>query len=85
MRAELANLNQCAVSFISRDAVRLCWYCSNYIYNVTFQGASSPLVVKFADTEKDKMLRRMNNVGLVYTGFPVNTMTQYMYQQVLCV
>jgi len=50
------------------------------------EGASSPLVVKFADTEKDKMMRRMNQVGmgLVY-GFPINgALTQYaMYQQVL--
>ena len=26
MRAKLANLNHCAVSFLSRTAVNLCWY-----------------------------------------------------------
>eukprot|EP00116_Pleurobrachia_bachei_P019068 sb/3479330/ len=50
------------------------------------EGASSPLVVKFADTEKDKMMRRMNNctTGLVYTpSFPATmNMSQYLYQQV---
>jgi len=47
------------------------------------EGASSPLVVKFADTEKDKMMRRMNSsVGLVYAGFPaMGSVNQYMYQQ----
>ncbi|KAL5259227.1 hypothetical protein ACHWQZ_G009622 [Mnemiopsis leidyi] len=49
------------------------------------EGASSPLVVKFADTEKDKMMRRMNSsVGLVYAGFPAmaGSVNQYaMYQQ----
>ena len=26
MRAELANLNDCSVPFLSRAAVKLCWY-----------------------------------------------------------
>ena len=32
MRAELANLNHCAVPFLSRAAVNLCWY-----YIMTYQ------------------------------------------------
>ena len=57
-----------------------------HLQSPPFQGASSPLVVKFADTEKDKMMRRMNSsVGLVYAGFPAmaGSVNQYaMYQQV---
>ena len=40
MRAELANLNHCAVPFLSLAAVNLCWYnyskcyCYCYIYNM---------------------------------------------------
>ena len=29
MRTELANLNHCAVPFLSRAAVNLCWYYYN--------------------------------------------------------
>ena len=32
MRAELANLNHCAVPFLSRAAVNLSWYDSTCIY-----------------------------------------------------
>ena len=38
MRAELANLNDCAVPFLSRAAVNLCWYY--YIY--TWHGIIFP-------------------------------------------
>ena len=31
MRAELANINHCAVPFLSRAAVNLSWYDSTYI------------------------------------------------------
>ena len=37
MRAKLANLNDCAVSFLSRAAVNLCWYdivYSNYSLSI---------------------------------------------------
>ena len=35
MRAELANLNHCAVQFLSRAAVNLCWYyCAYRIPNI---------------------------------------------------
>ena len=33
VRAELANLNNCAVPFLSRAAVNLCWY--NYIQSIS--------------------------------------------------
>ena len=37
MRAELANLNHCAVPFLSRAVVNLCWYGVTYIlYSSTF-------------------------------------------------
>ena len=44
MHAELANLNHCAVSFLSRAAVNLCWYyysiykvyCAKYIIYGTY-------------------------------------------------
>ena len=29
MRAEIANLNHCAVPFLSHAAVNLCWYDTN--------------------------------------------------------
>ena len=28
MRTKLANLNYCAVTFLSRAVAKLCWYCS---------------------------------------------------------
>ena len=31
MRAELANLNHCAVPFLSRADVNLCWYYTTFI------------------------------------------------------
>ena len=34
MRAELANLNHCAVPFLSRAAVNLCWYYITYSFIV---------------------------------------------------
>ena len=36
MRAKLANLNHCAVSFLSRAAVNLSWYEATCIYCVAF-------------------------------------------------
>ena len=30
MRAKLANLNDCAVPFLSRASVNMCWYHSRY-------------------------------------------------------
>ena len=36
MRAELANLNDCAVPFLSRAAVNLSWYDIISIYISTF-------------------------------------------------
>ena len=35
MRAELANLNDCAVPFLSRAAANLCWYYYTVIKLVT--------------------------------------------------
>ena len=36
MRAELANLNYCAVAFLSRAAVNLCWYYILLLYIVYY-------------------------------------------------
>ena len=35
IRAELANLNHCAVPFLSRAAVNLSWYDSNKYRNIS--------------------------------------------------
>ena len=32
MRAELANLNHCAVSFLGRATASLCWYYATYLF-----------------------------------------------------
>ena len=34
MRGELANLNHCAVRFLSRAAVNLCWYYYTTYINI---------------------------------------------------
>jgi CUG-BP- and ETR3-like factor len=53
----------------------------------TMPGASSSLVVKFADTEKERQLRRMQqmtsplNVLTPFTIAPINAYTQLMQQQ----
>ena len=42
MRAELSNLNDCAVPFLSRVAVNLCWHnytaksCTQYTYMILY-------------------------------------------------
>ena len=41
MRAQLANLNNCAVLFLNRAAVNLCWY--NYTHDhISIAGTAAP-------------------------------------------
>ena len=44
MHAELANLNPCAVPFLSRAAIKLSWYDSNTIDAVRYSGRNSRYV-----------------------------------------
>ena len=51
MRAELANLNDCTVPFLSRSAVNLSW-CDIYIHNmfrlfvITFYVFTDDIIIK---------------------------------------
>ena len=63
MRAELANLNYCAVPFLSRAAVNLCWYYItglqkylNHLHSTTKYETSETLIVivKHIDIRKIK-------------------------------
>ena len=36
MRAELASLNDCAVPFLSRATVNLCWYYYSVLYIIYY-------------------------------------------------
>ena len=53
MRAELANLNHCAVSFLSRAADNLCWY----YYTTLFLRN-----IKKSDIRKDILVELKNNM-----------------------
>ena len=35
------------------------------LYIIHLQGCSSPIVVKFADSEKDKLLKRVNTMAAI--------------------
>ena len=61
MRAELANLNPCAVPFLSRATVNLCWFCCIYIS--IKNGFKAILVVKVTVTQNKVTLRYHTVLG----------------------
>ena len=47
MRAELAHLSHCAVPFLSRAAVNLCWNDIRYT-EISFDGANQLYLINYA-------------------------------------
>ena len=77
MRAELANLNHCAVPFLSRVAVNLSWYDSSITISISIiirgfwsQNLVRPTFLKYSRTSISITITRGPRLSVVFTFSP---------------